>query len=371
MHHLPDPIAAVVDANPEHVYAALAAHGVMVWHAERQAWIATHETSIRAVLDHPACRVRPAGQPVPAALDRTTAGDIFSRMVRMTDDPYHDQAKAAVGAALAAVDRGEVGGLTRQWTHRLHKGHTSRLAFDVPVHVVGAMLGVPDDRLALVTAWTQRFAEGIAPHAPAEAIAGTVSVADDLRAECSSLVDTAGAGTLARQLLDAFDAAGLADRVVVAANLVGLLYQTHDATAGLITNTIVHLVAHPGVIDTGCPLPAQVMQAVQTVTRQDPSIQNTRRFVAADVTIEGTLIPAGCEVVVLLANDGGPASACPFRHGRHACPGQEIAGTIAAACIEALIAAGALPATLPSPLAFLPRANARIPVLPGLTESMR
>lgn len=365
---VPDPIAAVTAADPTRVYADLAARGAMIWHDERQAFIATRGGSIRAVLDHPACLVRPASQPVPTALVGTAAGDIFGRFVRMTDGQDHRWAKDAIGAVLAAVDRDEVGRLTRHWTDRLHASRADRLAFDVPVHVVGAMLGIPDDRLALVSAWTRRFADGIAPHAPAEAIAGAVSVADDLRAACSSLVNTTGAGTLARKLRDAFTAAGPTDQDDVVANLVGLLIQAHDATAGLIANTVAHLVAHPSVIDTGAPIPAQVMPVVELVSRGDPSIQNTRRFVSADVAIEGTSIPAGSQVVVLLAaGDDDPASACPFGHGRHACPGQEMACAIATACVETLIAAGALPDTLPSPLSFLPRANARIPILPGLT----
>lgn len=365
---VPDPIAAVTAADPARAYAELAARGAMVWHDERQAFIATRGTSIRAVLDHPACLVRPAGQPVPAALVGTAAGDIFGRFVRMTDGQDHRWAKDAIGAVLAAVDLDEVGLLTRHWTHHLHASRADHLAFDVPVHVVGAMFGMPEALLALVSAWTRRFVEGIAPHALAEAIAGAVSVADDLRAACSSLDDTAAAGTLARKLRDAFTAVGLSDQDGVVANLVGLLIQAHDATAGLIANTVAHLVAHPGVIDTGCPLPAQVRPVVELVSRGDPSIQNTRRFVSADVAIEGTSIPAGSQVVVLLAaGDGDPASACPFGHGRHACPGQEMACAIATACVETLVERDALPDTLPSPLSFLPRANARIPVLPGLT----
>ncbi|MBA2469522.1 MAG: cytochrome P450 [Chloroflexia bacterium] len=365
---LPDPIDAVTSGQPACTYAGLASRGAMLWHAERQVWIATREASVRAVLDHPGCRVRPVGQPVPPALAGTAAGDVFGRLVRMNDGVDHRRAKDAIVAALDATDLAEVRHLTRRWTGRLFASGSTRLAFDVPVHVLGALLGVPDDRLPKVMSWTGSFAGAVAPHASAGVIARGIDAAGHLVAECSELLDMAEAGTLPWRLRTAFARAGLDDRDVVIANAIGLLVQTHDATAGLIGNAIVHLAVHPDAIDAGSPLSPQIMKIVRHVSRRDPSIQNTRRFVADDVTIVGTSIPAGASILVLLAGANNESTeSWEFGYGRHACPGQAIAMTIAAACVETLVSEGAVPAEAPMSIRHVHSSNARIPRLAGFT----
>jgi len=365
---LPDPVYAVTTGQPACVYSGLASRGALLWHEGRRAWIATREESVRAVLDHPGCRVRPVNQPVPMALAGTAAGDVFGRLVRMNDGEVHRQAKEAIVAALDSIDLAKVRALTRQWTTRLLAGHSTHLAFDVPVHVMGALLGIPDDRLPELTSLTGSFAGGIAPNASTAAIARGIDAAGHLVAECSELLDMAEAGSLLRRLNTAFARAGLDDRDAVIANAIGLLVQTHDAMAGLIGNAIVHLATRTDVTEVECPVSPQVMAIVRQVSRRDPSIQNTRRFVADDVAICRTAIQAGDEILVLLAgaNDESTES-WEFGYGRHACPGQAIAMAIADACLETLIAEGALPAAILSPMAFQDSPNTRIPVLDGFT----
>lgn len=368
----PDPIVAVTAAHPACIYAELASRGAMIWHEQCQAWVATCGESVQSVLDHPACHVRPVDQPVPTALAGTAAGQVFGRLARMSEGDDHRRVKGAIVEALDSTDLAEVRDLAWRWTMWLRASHSARLAFDVPVHVVGALLGVPADRLPEVAAWTRRFAGGIAPNASAGAIARGIAGADHLGAECSELLDAAATGSLLWRLRTAFARAGLVDREAVIANAIGLLFQTHDATAGLIGNTIVHLAAHAEAIDAESPLSPQVMDIVRAVSRHDPSIQNTRRFVAHDVTISGTSIPAEAQILVLLAgaNDES-AHSFAFGHGRHACPGAAIALTIAAACIESLVGEGAVPVEAPLPMTYWDSPNARIPVLTGFTEAPR
>ena len=51
-----------------------------------------------------------------------------------------------------------------------------------------------------------------------------------------------------------------------------------------------------------------------------------------------------------------------FGMGAHACPGEMLAVGIAAAGVDALLAAGLDPAGLPARLTYRPSANARIPL---------
>jgi cytochrome P450 len=87
------------------------------------------------------------------------------------------------------------------------------------------------------------------------------------------------------------------------------------------------------------------------VARRDSPVQNTRRFVDRPTRIAGIDLAAG-DVILLLLGASGQA----FGHGPHACPGQEIALTIAEAALAQL---GPLPAGLR--WRYIPLANGRLP----------
>jgi cytochrome P450 len=97
---------------------------------------------------------------------------------------------------------------------------------------------------------------------------------------------------------------------------------------------------------------------VQEVARHDAPVQNTRRFVARPVEIEGVPLAAGDAVLLVLgaANRDPALNAEPdafrldrtdrrmlgFGHGAHACPGQGLACAVAAAALQTLLARGDL-----------------------------
>ena len=162
------------------------------------------------------------------------------------------------------------------------------------------------------------------------------------------------------------------------ANLVGLLSQTCDATAGLLGNSLVALLREPGLRATARTRDG-LHAIVEETARHDPSVQNTRRFVAQPVTIAGVPLAAGDAVLLVLAsaNRDPAANAEPdrfmpvraqrrmfgFGHGVHACPGQALACTLTAAGLEALLARSPdLDALRERGWQYRPSANARIPV---------
>jgi cytochrome P450 len=95
---------------------------------------------------------------------------------------------------------------------------------------------------------------------------------------------------------------------------------------------------------------------VEETARHDPSVQNTRRFVAEATTVAGTRLEAGDAVLLVMgaANRDPLLNAQPerfmlersdrrmlgFGHGPHGCPGQALACALAAAGVEALLAGG-------------------------------
>jgi cytochrome P450 len=162
------------------------------------------------------------------------------------------------------------------------------------------------------------------------------------------------------------------------ANLVGLLSQTCDATAGLLGNSLVAVMREPA-LRAAVRTRDGLQAIVEETARHDPSVQNTRRFVVEPVTLAGTPLAAGDAVLVLLASANRDPAFNPepdrfmlvrarrrmlgFGHGMHACPGQALACTLAAAGLQALLRrAPDLDAQRLRGWGYRPSANARIPL---------
>jgi cytochrome P450 len=119
-------------------------------------------------------------------------------------------------------------------------------------------------------------------------------------------------------------------------NLIGLLIQSHDATKGLLSLALMHLVGHGGVES----LPSQNLEFylsfVTEVLRYDSPVHNTRRILAEQIILRDVTVPAGASVlIVVAAGNRDPAifeqpeefdrhrrnnlSLLSFGHGIHAC----------------------------------------------------
>ena len=314
-----DPIAAVTHPNPYPYYQRLAAERPFERDERLGVWVAASAEAINAVLTSEICRVRPTAEPVPNALLGSSAGEIFRQLVRMNDGPVHHTLKRKVEALLGSMD---ASGPSREWARRLPPD-PAVIAFRLPAYVIGSLLGIDD---------LPRLADLVSNFAPALAPGSTSEQVERGR-------EAAG------HLLEMFPGED-------AANRIGFLFQAHDSTAGLIGNTLLALAHEPG----------DVHETLLKVLRTDPPVQNTRRFVAEDGVILGRGLKAGDVVLVLLA-------ATPFGTGRHACPGDQLALTIAQAGIEALLDAGIDLQRLTRNVSYRPSANTRIPILNQSVES--
>src|SRR6266446_1638498 len=84
-----DPIAAVTHPDPYPYYRALVARAPLYRDEALGLWVAASAHAVTAALTSPLGRVRPAAEPVPAALVASPAADVFGRLARMTDGPGH------------------------------------------------------------------------------------------------------------------------------------------------------------------------------------------------------------------------------------------------------------------------------------------
>ena len=174
---------------------------------------------------------------------------------------------------------------------------------------------------------------------------------------------------------------GIDDSDAVLANLVGFMSQTYEATAGLIGNTLLALARNPNLRRRVAGDDALLQRVIEEAARHDPSVHNTRRFVAEDCVIAGEAMKAGDQILVVLAAanrdparyerphlfdpDRPDRGSFTFGAGRHACAGQAIATGIAAAGVQALLAHGLDIAAPAGPVEYRRSVNSRIPLFGG------
>src|SRR5439155_1513769 len=201
-----DPIAAVTHPDPYPYYADLTATRPIHRDEALGLWVACSAATVTAVLESPACLVRPPSEPVPRALVGSPAGSIFGRLVRMNDGAKHSALKPAVSAATVDLEK-HVGEPARRWAEHLFKAlkpaddpaRVNEFAFTLSGYVLASMLGVAPDMLARIAAMVGDFARSIAPGATSEQLAPGSAAASELLAVFRGLLnarDTASPATL-------------------------------------------------------------------------------------------------------------------------------------------------------------------------------
>lgn len=381
-----NPIAAATHPDPYLYYQRLATGRPFYFDEGLGLWVASSAAAVSAVLGSPALRVRPPAEPVPAALLGSVAGEIFGRLVRMTDGPAHAAARRRVAGAFEAVPAAAVAQVAEEQAALLagqlglpgRPEELPRFAFALPVWTVASLLGVEREALAEVEERVSRFVRCLFPASTPEQIAAGKEAAVKLLEAFAAKVRAPGppSGSLFAGLLAA---RGRAEPEDLAADAIGLACQSYEATAGLLGNGLVALARRPRLRAAVRAHPELLGSLVEEVLRHDPPVQNTRRFAAETVAIEGQEVPAGATVLVLLAaaNRDPAANAVPrrfllrrpkrrifsFGAGAHACPGRALATRIAVAGLAELLRSGLDPGRLEPRPTYRPSANARVPRL--------
>jgi cytochrome P450 len=358
-----DPVGAVVHPDPYPYYARLRRERPLYLDSGLGLWVAASRETVEAALSHPALRVRPPAEPVPRALAGTPAGEVFARLVRMTDGEFHSRHKPAVQQAVSRFTLADVALAAAMAALDLAARRDANAFLSaLPVQAMARLLRVADGLLEATTRWVDEFVQGIAPQASAEAIARANQAAMELMAQGEA------------RGLDA----------VQSANRIAMMQQALDATAGLVGNTVrllqdrPELVARTPSLDTWRTIVAEV-------ARWDAPVQNTRRFAVADLTLAGQSMGQGQGVLLLLGSanrdetlNRDPDAFDPnrvqrrsmsFGAGPHGCPGEAIAIEMAAAGLRALHAARPLHDLFGPCTGFRPLANARIPVFAEKTSA--
>lgn len=388
---LKSPLDAASHADPYPYYAGLVAQRPLYFDAALGCWVAAGAAIVSQLLEHPACKVRPAGEPVPATLLGTQAGTLFGHLVRMNDGPPHTRLKAVVGAALdsitgptlEAVAR-EAARQTAQLTSPTRPGPgLTDYGYQVSMQALGLLLGIAPAELATTARLTSLAVRCIVPGATADQVAAGREAAALLWQQFDRLLaqpaPASGHDLLWALQRRAAAAGGEVGRDAVLANAIGFLTQGFEATSGLIGNALLALGGFDAARVRAAVAPPAMTAFLREVLRHDSPIQNTRRFAIGPVELGGQRIEAGQSVLLLLAAANrdpacNPASDLfdPARQGAalfsfsraaHQCPGQRLAEAFAAAAIDELLGRGLDPRRLARPVQYRRSVNARVPEL--------
>lgn len=347
------PLQAVTHSDPDLCYEHLRRRAGLSFDTELGLWIASDAPSVQAVLEHPDCLVRPAGEPVPAYLGQGAASEIFRRLMRMNEGAAHLAPKRIMALALAAVPAEAVAQAAAEVAGQLGNPaqNLDALMFTLPLCTVAALIGFTGGQQQAVAQCVRNYVVCLSPLGDESALRLADQAADELREWFGALLSQhASANEFLEQVRTGCEVAGWDDRQALIANLIGLMSQACEATAGLIGNALIALQRAPEMIGSLRGTPSLISEWVAEVARHDSPVQNTRRFVARRCTVLGQALEAGDTVLVLLASANRDASAnvapnqfvlerplrrtFSFGGGRHECPGQRLALGIASQAVE-------------------------------------
>lgn len=394
-----DPLSAATARNPYPLYATLRRERPLFHDEHLKLWVASGADAVGRILAHAAFRVRPLDAPVPPPLAGTRAGEIFARLLRMRDGTAQVSLKQAVCETFAPLDRRHLLAQSMAWAEHLlqvRRGEDADaplpdIALRLPVYALGALLGIPSDELPRVTQLMEDFARCIGPGADEAQMMHAKAAAEDLwglfqellqQAQFPSHCNPLGRPT-DRGLLSAFARSACRhaghDEGLIIANAIGFLFQSYEATAGLIGNGLIALARHPELAARARHDPEFLDPILREVLRHDPPIQNTRRFLAGDVSLFGAEMKAGETVLLLLAAANRDAAVNPdpetfdpnrenaalftFSAGAHRCPGSEMAIVLARGAVQQVLTSRIDLAALTKGVGYRPSMNARVPLL--------
>lgn len=179
---------------------------------------------------------------------------------------------------------------------------------ELPIYVMGDLLGFSEQELPQLSLWMADFVRCLSPLSNADELAAASAAARALLQRFQVLLESGSLQqqSLLRRVQEEARLAGWENQDAILANLIGLLSQTYEVTAGLIGNAIVALLTQPQFQQQLRLDPSQVAPMLEEVCRFDPPIQNTRRFVTQACSIAGMQLQAGGRQHLVVAGSGQP-----------------------------------------------------------------
>ncbi len=187
-----------------------------------------------------------------------------------------------------------------------------RFAFQLPVRVIAAMIGVPDedrDWFRPRTADLVRSLEPTSTGADFDAAATSYGEIHAYMVELVAAKRNKPGHDLLSVLIEAEEAGDRLSEAELISNTILMFTAGFETTTNLIGNGVVGLVHHPAQLAALIADPSLWPNAIEELLRWDGPVQLDARQANVDVVLGGQDIPAGSQIVTLLgAANRDPAS---------------------------------------------------------------
>lgn len=348
-------------------------------------WILSGHRDVSAALRHPDLgsdetkadlsalnmRLLRRGRPAPTAQESVAERDrpfyrMTSKLMLFMDPPDHSRIRGLVSKAFtpkrieALAPR--VGQMVHDRLDRLEAAHhmevLSELAYPLPARVICELLGVPaeDHPLIMRHAPTLGLALDPGPMRSPAAVDAADRAITELEEYLGGLIDTRRRqpGDDLLSALVAAEAEGeRLDRDELLATVILLLIAGHETTANVIGNGLLSLLRNPAQLERLREDTDIERSAVEELLRYEGPVNMTERITSREIDLNGTRIPAGRILVLLLAAADRDADAferpgrldlsrdpnphVAFGGGAHFCLGAALARLEARAALPAMV----------------------------------
>jgi cytochrome P450 len=291
--------------------------------------------------------------------------ELFAQTMLFRDPPDHERLRRLVARAFTPRQiedlRTRVEALADQRLDAIGpRGHAdllSEFAYPLPVDVICELLGIPEADRYRFPRWARALAARLDLQPMRDA---TLNQRGDAAiVELSAYLEgplTDRKRRLEGGLIDGLVEAGDGDRLShqeLISTCALLLVAGHETTANLIGNGLYALLRHPEQLHELRERNVPIATAVEELLRFDSPVQITQRIALADVELDGTTIPAGALIVLLIgaANRDpdvfddpdsldlfrSPNPHLAFSTGIHTCLGATLARLEAGVALERLL----------------------------------
>ncbi|HEX9549126.1 MAG TPA: cytochrome P450 [Acidimicrobiales bacterium] len=310
-----DPRAEGYFANPYVQYGALRDEGSVHWSELLDAFLVlryddVHRLSRMQSLTGSISTGRPtvtvASADAPARRGRT------DKMMIRRDGAEHTRVRRLVQRVFTprALERWRAKAeqiVERQLAAAAERGEMDVMAdyaLPLPAQIISEMLGVPQDDIGPLRAWSHLLVSNLEPLNTPEQQEAINQAGRDMLGYLEELIDDKRADPaddILTGLLQAEETGDCLDDEEAQAQVMLLYLAGHETTLNLIGNGVTHLFRHPDQLDQLRTDPSLDANAVEEVLRFESPAQFTRRLTHEPLSIDGVSIPEGSLLMLALA----------------------------------------------------------------------
>ncbi|MEU9162244.1 cytochrome P450 [Streptomyces sp. NPDC048424] len=230
---------------------------------------------------------------------------LHSRVRRLQTGAFTSAALERLRPTVRLLVRAHLDRLDAELTEHGHADFIDTVARALPVAVMSEILGLPTEDRALIARYSLQTAALTEPFAAPAQLAAADAAAAEFHPYIETLLGeragTPGTDLMSQWLQLERPSSERFPHEELAAHIVFLVGAGAETTSSLFATAVLAFEKHPDQARWLAAHPEALPQAIEELTRWDPSVQNAVRVPSEDTTLGGIPVPAGTLVHASLA----------------------------------------------------------------------